>query len=85
MSTPKKPAKSNEDAQVALQNLIEEVRASTMTEPAKQQTVDALEELLQALHTTCAWIAEVRLRAPTEIFLWQIVGMKTKSAPGAVV
>ena len=37
---------------VALQNLIEEVRASTMTEPAKQQTVQALEGLLEALGTT---------------------------------
>ena len=37
---------------VALQNLIEEVRVSTMTESAKQQTVDALESLLEALRTT---------------------------------
>lgn len=37
---------------VALQNLIEEVRASTMTEPAKGQTVDVLENLLEALRTT---------------------------------
>ena len=37
---------------VALQNLIEEVRASTMTEPAKEQTVASLESLLEALRTT---------------------------------
>lgn len=37
---------------VALQNLIEEVRASTMSESAKQQTVTALEDLLEALYTT---------------------------------
>ena len=46
------PFELGEWEKVALQNLIEEVRASTMTEPAKQQTVDVLEELLQALHTT---------------------------------
>ena len=37
---------------VALQNLIEEVRASTMSESAKQQTVSSLEGLLEALRTT---------------------------------
>ena len=37
---------------VALQNLIEEVRASTMSESAKTQTVASLESLLEALYTT---------------------------------
>ena len=37
---------------IALQNLIQEVRASTMTEAAKEQTVASLEGLLEALRTT---------------------------------
>ncbi len=37
---------------IALQNLIQEVRESTMSEPAKEQTVASLEGLLEALRTT---------------------------------
>lgn len=46
------PFELSEWETVALQNLIEEVRASAMTESAKQQTVASLESLLEALHTT---------------------------------
>ena len=46
------PFELSEWEMVALQNLIEEVRASTMSESAKQQTVDSLESLLEALRTT---------------------------------
>ncbi|MBR5880291.1 MAG: hypothetical protein IKZ16_01275, partial [Clostridia bacterium] len=37
---------------IALKNLIEEVKASTVTEPAKGETVTALESLLEALYKT---------------------------------
>lgn len=37
---------------IALQNLIEEVKASSVTEPAKSETVTALESLLGALYET---------------------------------
>ncbi len=46
------PFELGEWEKIALQNLIEEVRASTMTEPAKQQMVDTLQSLLEALGTT---------------------------------
>ncbi len=46
------PFELGEWESLALQNLIEEVRASDMTEPAKWQTVECLEELLEALRTT---------------------------------
>ena len=46
------PFELSEWEMVALQNLIEQVQESTMTEPAKGQTVDALERLLEALRTT---------------------------------
>lgn len=46
------PFELGEWESLALQNLIEEVRASTMTEPAKQQTVDVLQALLEALRDT---------------------------------
>ena len=46
------PFELGEWESIALQNLIEEVRASTMSESAKQQTVSSLEGLLEALRTT---------------------------------
>ena len=46
------PFELGEWESIALQNLIEEVRASTMSEGAKTQTVASLESLLEALRTT---------------------------------
>lgn len=62
---------------IALQNLIDEVKASSMSEPAKQETVTALEALLAALH-------EVETLSRMKTLVIDTVSLVRRSVAGVV-